>query len=191
MTEAAETSRQGRNWLAILPLAAFLALAAVFLFQLMSGRDERELPSALIGQKAPPTELPALSPFSETGISSADFEGKVTLVNVFASWCIPCRDEHPFLKELAKDTRFRLVGFNYKDKPENARAFLGELGNPYATIGTDVAGRAGIDWGVYGVPETYLVDRQGVIRAKFVGPLSLDTFRERLEPQIKAALATN
>ncbi len=180
-----------RNWLALLPLAAFLALAAVFLLQLMSGRDEHELPSALIGQKAPATDLPALAPFSETRIGSADFDGKVTLVNVFASWCIPCRDEHPFLKELAKDTRFRLVGFNYKDKPENARAFIGELGNPYAAIGTDVSGRAGIDWGVYGVPETYLVDRQGIIRAKFVGPLSPETYKERLEPQVEAALAAN
>ena len=186
-----EAAAPRRNWLAMLPLAAFLALAAVFFVQLMSGRDEHELPSALIGQKAPPTDLPALQPVSATGISSADFDGQVTLVNVFASWCIPCRDEHPFLKELAKDTRVRLVGFNYKDKPENALAFLAELGNPYAAIGTDISGRAGIDWGVYGVPETYLVDRQGVIRAKFVGPLSPGTFKARLQPQLEAALAAN
>ena len=188
MSEETAPPRQ-RNWLALLPLAAFLALAAVFLVQLMSGRDEHELPSALIGQKAPPTDLPMLAPVATAGLKSADFDGPITLVNVFASWCIPCRDEHPFLKELAKDTRFRLVGFNYKDKPENALAFIGELGNPYAAIGTDVSGRAGIDWGVYGVPETYLIDRQGVIRAKFVGPLSPETYKERLEPEIEKALA--
>lgn len=181
--------RVRRNWLALAPLAAFLALAGVFLVQLMSDRDQRELPSALIGQPAPKTDLPPLDPAAGEGITDAAFKGKVTLLNVFASWCVPCREEHPFLVELAKDPRFRLVGLNYKDKPDNAFAFLGELGNPYAAIGADVSGRAGIDWGVYGVPETYLIDRQGIIRAKFVGPLSPGAFKARLEPEIAKALA--
>jgi len=177
-----------RNWLALVPLFAFLALAGVFFVQLLSGHDERELPSALIGQKAPATSLPPLDT-ALPGLADADFQGQVTLVNVFASWCVPCRDEHPFLRELAKDSRFRLVGLNYKDKPDNAAAFLAELGNPYAAIGADRNGRAGIDWGVYGVPETYLVDRLGVIRAKFVGPLSPETYAARLKPAVEKALA--
>lgn len=185
MTEA---EKPRRNWLALAPLAAFLALAGVFLVQLMSDRNEHELPSALIGLPAPATDLPPLDPTAGIGLRNADFTGKVTLVNVFASWCVPCRQEHPFLLELAKDQRFRLVGLNYKDKAENASGFLGELGNPYAAIGADVSGRAGIDWGVTGVPETYLVDREGVIRAKFVGPLSPETFKARLEPEIAKAL---
>lgn len=184
-----ETAKPRRNWLALAPLAAFLALAGVFLVQLMSDRDQRELPSALIGQKAPATDLPPLDPTASVGIRDADFTGGVTLLNVFASWCVPCRDEHPFLVELAKDARFRLVGLNYKDKADNAFGFLNELGNPYAAIGADESGRAGIDWGVYGVPETYLIDKAGVIRAKFVGPLSPEAFKAKLEPEIAKALA--
>lgn len=184
-----EMAKPRRNWLALAPLAAFLALAAVFLVQLMSDRNERELPSALIGQAAPPTDLPPLDASKGIGLRNADFVGQVTLVNVFASWCVPCRQEHPFLLELAKDRRFRLVGLNYKDKAENAQGFLAELGNPYAIVGADLSGRAGIEWGVTGVPETYLVDKAGVVRAKFVGPLSPESFKARLEPEIAKALA--
>ena len=109
------------------------------------------------------------------GLSSDAFIGRVTVLNVFASWCVPCRDEHPVLIGIAKDKRFTLAGLNYKDKPDQAKAFLAELGNPYAVIGADIDGRAGIDWGVYGVPETYVIGKDGTIRFKFVGPLGADT----------------
>jgi cytochrome c biogenesis protein CcmG, thiol:disulfide interchange protein DsbE len=177
-----------RNWLALLPLILFLGLAAIFLTQLMSGRDTQTVPSALIGQAVPVTNLPpieALAPIP--GIAPQDLKGKVTILNVFASWCAPCRDEHPFLLELAKDKRFQLVAINYKDKPENAAAFLAELGNPFAKIGSDASGRAGIDWGVYGVPETYVIGPDGVIRHKHVGPLDAASVEKEILPEVAKA----
>ena len=175
-----------RKWLAFAPLALFLALSGVFLAQLMSGRDSQTLPSVLIGQPAPATNLPGIEGLSAPGFSSSDFIGKVTVLNVFASWCVPCRDEHPVLLELAKDSRLQLVGMNYKDKPEQAAAFLGELGNPYAKIGSDISGRAGINWGVYGVPETYVIGKDGTIRYKQVGPLGGESVKQLLAEAEKA-----
>jgi cytochrome c biogenesis protein CcmG/thiol:disulfide interchange protein DsbE len=113
----------------------------------------------------------------------------VTVFNVFASWCIPCRDEHPYLMELTRDTRFTLSGLNYKDKPDQAKALLAESGNPYDEIGADTSGRAGIDWGTYGVPETYVIGKDGTIRFKFVGPLDDDRIKSVLLPEIEKALA--
>lgn len=178
-----------RRWslMAVAPLAVFLALSGVFLAQLMSGRDTQSLPSALIGQPAPVTILPGVDGLVSPGFSSSDFIGKITVLNVFASWCVPCRDEHPVLLELAKDTRFQLVGMNYKDKPQHAAAFLTELGNPYAKIGSDLSGRAGINWGVYGVPETYLIGRDGSIRYKQVGPLDGESVKQLLAEAEKAS----
>ena len=124
MSESPVTKPSRRNWLALLPLILFLGLAAIFLTQLMSGRDTQTIPSALIGQPVPVTNLPPIEALgSIPGIAPEDFKGKVTVLNVFASWCAPCRDEHPVLMELAKDKRLQLIAINYKDKPENAAAF--------------------------------------------------------------------
>lgn len=179
---------RSRRWLALLPLLVFMALAGVFLAQLLSGRDSSVVPSALIGQQAPETVLPPLEGSGLAGFDAAMFDGKVTLVNVWASWCGPCRQEHPFLMQLAKDGRIAIAGLNYKDAPDNARRFLGELGNPYATIGIDDSGRAAIEWGVYGVPETFLVGKDGTILYKHVGPFTADIVATRLAPEIEKAL---
>ena len=187
--EPAKATGRRRGWLALLPLALFLALAAIFLTQLVSGRDSSVVPSALIGQSAPQVPLPALEGSGLPGLDPSLFQGRVTLVNVWASWCAPCRIEHPLLMQLAGDERVAIVGMNYKDKPENARRFLGELGNPYDEIGVDGNGRAAIDWGVYGVPETFLVGRDGRIAWKHVGPFSPDIVESRLIPEIEKALA--
>ena len=189
MSGASAPEGKQRAWLALLPLAAFLALAAVFMAQLLSGRDSSVVPSALIGAPAPETALPPLEGLDLPGLDSATFAGRVTLVNVWASWCAPCRAEHPLLMELSRDPRFSLVGLNYKDVPENARRFLGELGNPFEAVGVDQAGRTTIDWGVYGVPESFLVGRQGTILYKHVGPFTPDSVRGDLIPAIEAALA--
>lgn len=181
--------RTGRAWLAALPLVVFLVLAAIFLRQLRSGEDVAVVPSALIGQKAPETSLPPLDGVGLPGLDTKSFGGKVTLVNVFASWCAPCREEHPLLLELSRDKRIAIAGLNYKDVAENARRFLGELGNPYAMIGTDEKGRAAINWGVYGVPETFLIGKDGAILYKQVGPLSPQTLERGLMPAIEQALA--
>ncbi|TWG49176.1 MULTISPECIES: DsbE family thiol:disulfide interchange protein [unclassified Aminobacter] len=178
-----------RRWLLLLPLALFLALSGVFLVQLLSGRDSSVIPSALIGREAPVTSLPALDGINLPGFDPAQFAGKVTLVNVWASWCAPCRQEHPLLMQLAADGRFDIAGLNYKDQPENARRFLNELGNPYTLIGTDDSGRAAIEWGVYGVPETFLVGKDGRIAYKHVGPFSPEVVTRELMPQIEKALA--
>ncbi len=191
MSETVEEARPRRRWLALLPLAVFAALAAVFLLQLLSGRDAGTIPSALIGAPAPKTDLPQLEGMGLPGIRDAAFAGKVTLVNVWASWCAPCREEHPILLALSRDPRIVLAGLNYKDKPENARRFLGDLGNPYDAIGTDAAGRTAIDWGVYGVPETFLVGRDGTILWKHVGPFDERSAAEELLPQIEKALAAS
>ena len=172
-----------------LPLLLFLALSAVFLMQLFSGKDTSLVPSALIGRSAPQTDLPPLEGMNLPGLSSDAFSGRVTLVNVWGSWCLPCRQEHPLLMQLATDKRVVIAGLNYKDKPENARRFLGDLGNPYDAIGVDQNGRAAIDWGVYGVPETFLVGPDGTIRYKHVGPFTPESIRESLMPEIEKALA--
>jgi cytochrome c biogenesis protein CcmG/thiol:disulfide interchange protein DsbE len=187
---AAGASAAGRRRLMLLvPLLVFVGLAGLFLMQLLSGRDVSAIPSALIGQPAPQTHLPVLDGSGLPGLDTADFAGKVTLLNVFASWCAPCREEHPVLLALAQDKRYRLAALNYKDKPENARRFLGELGNPYAAIGVDETGRTAIDWGVYGVPETFIVGKDGRIAYKHVGPLTPESVRSSLLPEIEKALA--
>lgn len=181
------SERKPRRWLTLLPLALFLVLAGLFLAQLVSGRDSSVVPSALIGAQAPQVALPPLEGVALPGLDPTQFAGKVTLVNVWASWCGPCRQEHPFLMELAKDERITVVGLNYKDRSDNARRFLGDLGNPYAAIGVDDSGRAAIDWGVYGVPETFVVDAAGVIIFKHVGPLTPKAIETELLPAIERA----
>lgn len=172
----------------LIPLAVFAALAAVFLLRLETGGNLDAIPSALIGKPAPEFSLPPLDGAGRPGLTRADLDGEVSVVNVFASWCVPCRQEHPQLTELAADKRIRVVGINYKDSPANAAAFLGEVGNPFAAIGVDAKGRAAIDWGLYGVPETFIVGRDGTILYKFIGPISEDALRRIVGPEIEAAL---
>ena len=171
----------------LVPLALFLGLAGIFLARLESTTAPDVIPSVLIGKPAPTFSLPALAGSGVPGLARADLIGHLTLVNIFASWCVPCREEHPMLKEIAKDSRIRLVGINYKDKPQNALTFLSEMGNPYAAIGVDEAGRTFIDWGAYGVPETYLVGPDGIIRKKYIGPLTGETIAKDLMPEIARA----
>jgi cytochrome c biogenesis protein CcmG/thiol:disulfide interchange protein DsbE len=180
-----------RRWLVWLPLIVFAALAAMFLLRI--GGDPSRLPSALIGRPAPTVTLPPLDGLAEDdkpvpGIDPALFKGRVTVVNVWASWCVPCRDEHPFLVKLAEDKRLTLAGINYKDAAENARRFLERFGNPFAAVGVDHAGRAAIEWGVYGVPETFIVGRDGTIRYKHIGPLDEGGFA-KLRAELEKALA--
>ncbi len=196
MTDATnETANVGRRRLLVLvPLAAFLALVLLFLFRLLSAGDPSFIPSALIGHPAPQTNLPPVSGLERDGtpvpgIDPANFKGAVTVVNVWASWCVPCHDEAPLLMQMAKDSRFRLIGINYKDQADNARRFLGRYGNPFAAAGADESGRAAIEWGVYGVPETFIVGKDARIAYKLVGPISADNFDAVLKPQIEKALA--
>jgi cytochrome c biogenesis protein CcmG/thiol:disulfide interchange protein DsbE len=178
--------------LTVLPLLLFAGLAALFYVQL-GGGDPSTLPSALIGKPVPDASLPALDGLARDGVAvpglrAAELgDGRVTVVNVFSSWCGPCRDEHPVLAALAASGKARLVGIDYKDEPDNARRFLGRLGNPYDAVGVDPKGRAAIDWGVYGVPETFVVGPDGTVRFKFVGPLSEASLASKLMPQIDKA----
>ena len=181
--------------LVLLPLIVFTALAGLFLVQLTIGHDPSQIPSALIGKPVPDTELPPVPELTRNGqavpgIAKADLLGKVSVVNVFASWCVPCRQEHPFLEELSQREGFQMLGINYKDKPENARRFLGSLGNPYDRVGGDEKGRTAIDWGVYGVPETFIVDAKGTIRYKFIGPLSAESYSTVFLPQLEKVIAS-
>jgi cytochrome c biogenesis protein CcmG/thiol:disulfide interchange protein DsbE len=188
----AATKPSSRRALLLLPLVAFMALAALFLFRLGAG-DPNRIPSALIGRPVPQSELPPVEGLLREGqkmpgISPALFAGKVTLVNVWASWCVPCHDEAPLLDRLAQDGRFQIVGINYKDQPDNARRFIGRYGNPFVAVGADPHGRAAIDRGVYCVPETFVVGRDGRIAYKLVGPITEDNLVAVLMPAIETAL---
>jgi cytochrome c biogenesis protein CcmG/thiol:disulfide interchange protein DsbE len=179
---------------AALPLLIFAGLAVIFWSQLDSGRNISEIPSALIGTKAPSLDLRPLEGATFEGaampaLTDAAIKGKLTLVNVWASWCVPCREENPIILELAKDTRLTVVGINYKDQTDNALRFLGELGNPFSAVGIDPRGKAAIDWGVYGIPESYLVDANGIIVYKRVGPFDEKSLKEGLYPAIEKAVA--
>jgi len=186
-----------RSYLPLVPLVAFAALAAVFWFRLGAG-DPSKIPSALIGRPAPQTALPALEGLSAAGqavpgLDPAAFKGHVSVVNVWASWCVPCHDEAPLLLTLGQDAALRgeglqFIGINYKDAADNARRFLGRYGNPFDRVGVDANGRASIDWGVYGVPETFVIGRDGAIAYKLVGPITADNIDSVLRPQIVKAL---
>jgi cytochrome c biogenesis protein CcmG/thiol:disulfide interchange protein DsbE len=182
-----------RRLVVLLPLVVFLGVIALFLIRLGAG-DPSVIPSALIGRPAPQTALPPVASLERDGaavpgLDPASFKGAVTVVNVWASWCVPCHDEAPLLQQLSQDSRLRLVGINYKDDPDNARRFLGRYGNPFAAAGIDANGRAAIEWGVYGVPETFVVGRDARIAYKLVGPITEDNFAAVLKPQIEKALA--
>ena len=187
-------ARYSRRILVLVPLAVFLGLAALFLVRLGAG-DASRIPSALIGRDAPATDLPPVAGLERDGrpipgIAAADFKGAVTVLNVWASWCVPCHDEAPLLMQLSRDARIRLVGINYKDQADNARRFLGRYGNPFAASGADVSGRAAIEWGVYGVPETFIIGRDGKIAYKLVGPVTPENIKEIVKPEIEKALAS-
>ena len=195
MSTADNSPKQaGRHRLTLLlPLIVFLALAALFFYRLGAG-DPSKLPSVLIGRPAPATDLPPVPGLVRDGLpvpglAAKDFAGRVTLLNVWASWCVPCHDEAPLLLKLADDKRISVVGINYKDQPDNARRFLGRYGNPFVASGADPSGRAAIEWGVYGVPETFVVGRDGRIAFKLVGPITEDNLERALKPAIEKALA--
>jgi cytochrome c biogenesis protein CcmG/thiol:disulfide interchange protein DsbE len=194
MSATVSDDKPKRRLAVLLPLVFFLALAALFFFRLGSG-DPSRIPSALIGHPAPETNMPAVPGLltrdgkQMPGIEAAAFKGAVTLINVWASWCIPCHDEAPLLNTLSEDSRIRVIGINYKDQPDNARRFLGRYGNPFAAAGADGNGRASMEWGVYGVPETFLVGRDGRIAYKLVGPITEANIQSVLKPEIEKALA--
>ena len=167
----------------LVPVALFLVLVAYFALALRPGRDPSRLPSALIDKPAPDFTLAGLD--GAAGVSRSELEGNVVVVNFFASWCVPCRAEHPLLMRLSESEHVPLYGIAYKDKPENTARFLAQLGNPYRRVGLDESGRTGIDFGVYGVPETYLIDRAGHIRYRHVGPLSAEALEHELLPRLR------
>jgi cytochrome c biogenesis protein CcmG, thiol:disulfide interchange protein DsbE len=177
-----------------LPLAIFCTLALIFGFALRSG-DPSKLPSALIGKPVPAIALAGLEGLSDgtrliAGFAGADLAGgQVSVVNFWASWCVPCVQEHPLLVALKEQTGVRLYGVNYKDQAAAARRFLGRYGNPFAAVGVDGDGRAAIEWGVYGMPETFVVDGQGRIAYKHVGPITAQTLEIKIIPAIRAAQA--
>jgi cytochrome c biogenesis protein CcmG/thiol:disulfide interchange protein DsbE len=169
----------------ILPAIVFSVVAAFMLVALTSGRDPKEIPSPLIGKPAPAFTLPLLAQTDQSW-SPEKMRGQVWLLNVWASWCAPCLVEHPELLKLARAKTLPLIGFNYKDEPGAAVAWLDKHGNPYTTIVADRNGRAAFDYGVYGVPETFLIDRNGTIRYKHVGPLTVDVIANKLLPMAQA-----
>lgn len=164
---------------AFVPLLLFLALTVLLGIGLTL--NPREIPSPLIGKPVPDFSLPPVKGRA-LGLSGADLKGEVSLVNVFASWCTACREEHPLLMQLRENRVIPVHGLNYKDKPVDAEKWLNELGDPYTRTGADINGRVGIDWGVYGVPETFVVDRDGRIAYKQIGPLTPQVLRDTIIP---------
>ncbi len=172
----------GRRLAGYIPLAVF-AVMAVFLGIGLT-MNPRDIPSPLIGKPVPNFSLPPVKG-RNLGLATADLKGQVALVNVFASWCVACREEHPVLMQLGKTGVVPIHGLNYKDKPDDARAWLDELGDPYTRTGADISGRVAIDWGVYGVPETFVVDRNGIIAYKQIGPITPKALEDTILPLIR------
>ena len=165
----------------LVPLAAFAGLVAVLAVGLTL--DPRELPSPLIGKQVPRFELPAVRGRT-LGLANSDLEGEVSIVNVFASWCVACKEEHPVFMQMRREGLLPIHGLNYKDRPEDAQKWLDDMGDPYTRTGADVDGRVAIDWGVYGVPETFVIDREGRIAYKHIGPVTRKALDEKLRPLI-------
>ena len=192
-TASQKSEMRPRRLVVLVPLIVFAGLTALFLVRLSAG-DPSLIPSALIGHPVPQTALPPIAGLKRDGaavpgVDPASFTGAVTVVNVWASWCVPCHDEAPLLMQLAQDQRLRVIGINYKDGADNARRFLGRYGNPFAATGADNNGRAAIEWGVYGVPETFVIGRDARIAYKLVGPITPENLQSILVPQIDKALA--
>jgi len=176
-----------RRLLFLLPALGFILIAGYFLWGLSSGRDPNFIPSTMISKPVPVFDLAPVAGVDLPGLSDSDLkEGEVVLVNFFASWCVPCRAEHPYISALADDKGIPLYGINHRDKPEDAARWLAQLGNSYSKIGAD-PGRAVVEWGVYGVPETFVVDGKGQIRYHHRGPLMPDIIEGELLPAIAAA----
>ncbi|MHA1153419.1 MAG: DsbE family thiol:disulfide interchange protein [Alphaproteobacteria bacterium] len=175
-----------RRLLYLFPVVIFGVITGYFIWGLNPERDPRKIPSVMIDQPVPEFELGPIEGMEGPGLKTADLtDGRITLVNFFASWCVPCRLEHAFLIELVKRDGVRLVGVNYKNEAEEARAWLAQLGNPYAQIGADTTGRVGIEWGVYGLPETFIVDKKGRIRYRRVGQIDTYTLEQEIRPTLR------
>lgn len=194
---AEQEKSKPKIWSSILPLFIFLGIAGAS-YSLLSteGRNVSALPSALIDKPAPELSVPELKGLSVNGeqipgMTPGMFKDKISIVNVFASWCVPCRQEHPQIVKLGEDDRLQIVGINQRDSTKNALGFLAELGNPYDSVGVDRSGRASIEWGVYGVPETFIVNHEGRIIFKHVGPISRRSLEEKLMPIIEDAINSN
>jgi cytochrome c biogenesis protein CcmG/thiol:disulfide interchange protein DsbE len=172
-----------RRLIFLLPVVVLVVLAGYFAVGL--NHDPHIVPSALIDKPAPTFTLPPIEGSDGKGFSNADLTGEFTVVNIFASWCVPCRAEHPLIRELAATKTARVYGLDYKDEPAAALKWLDELGNPYTAVGADRTGRVGIDWGVYGVPETFVIDARGNIRYKWVGPLTPEVINRTILPLLK------
>ncbi len=166
----------------LIPLGAFIALAVILAIGL--NRDPREVPSPLIDKPAPAFALTRLDDAGQT-LTLADLRGKVWMLNVWASWCVACRDEHPLLVEFSKKGLLPIYGLNYKDQRDDGNAWLARMGNPYQASLFDGEGRVGIDFGVYGVPETFIIDKTGTIRMKHIGPLTPEVIAKDIEPLLK------
>ena len=170
----------------LLPLIAFSLLALLLGAGVLmnSGKDTSAIPSPLIGKPAPDFSLPVLGEPARM-ITNADLRGAPYLLNVWGSWCPACRDEHPVITELAQSGRIKVIGYDYKDEPEDAQRWLAQFGNPYALVIADQDGRAAFDWGIYGAPESFLVDAQGIVRWKYIGPMTDDVVRDQLLPELE------
>lgn len=168
--------------LALLPVAIFAFVGGGFYWGLFN--NDGRLPSVLIGKPAPQFELPPIEG-RDDGLTTTDLKGQVSLVNVWASWCVPCRVEMPLLNELAARNEVAIFGINYKDRPDEALDFLAELGDPYTRIGEDRSGRVSIDWGVYGIPETFVIDAEGRIAYKHIGPFNRRSLEEDILPVVR------
>jgi len=189
-TESPSGSGRRTSIAQLMPIFVFLVIAGFFAYALQSG-DPSKLPSALIGKPVPASEFPAIEGLDGVkGFTSADLaDGKIKAVNFWASWCGPCVDEHPLLGELKAASGIEVFGVNYKDQAANARRFLSRYGNPYAAAGTDSSGRTAIEWGVYGMPETFIVNGRGEIVYKHVGPITVQSLKARVLPLIASEQA--
>ena len=175
-----------KRLLFLLPVLVFAVIAGYFLWGLSPERDPRNVPTAMIDKPSPSFDLAAVPGLDVPGLATADLaQGKVVMVNFFASWCVPCRAEHPYLTAFVEETGVPLYGINHRDKPEDAVAWLDELGNPYRRVGAD-PGRAAVEWGVTGVPETFIIDGEGRIRFHHRGPLVPEVIERDLKPALKA-----
>jgi len=166
-----------KNKLLIYPFIFFLIILSIFFYLLVIDRNPYDVPSALIDRKVPNFITESLFK-KEKFISTKEFDNKIVLVNFFATWCKPCRDEHKYIKKFSKNKKIKVIGINYKDDAEKAKNWLNKLGNPYTIVGIDKRGKIAIDWGVYGIPETFVVNSRGFVKFKYIGPITKKKYRK-------------